>query len=245
MVVAFRDITDALKMREERAKASKLDSLGLLAGGIAHDFNNILMAVMGNVSMARATMPAGPAMRALDEAQQACVRARQLTWQLLTFSRGGAPVKKTMAIPAHPQGIGRPRASRIQRELYLRDRAGALVGVGRRRAARAGVHQHDDQRAAGDAPRRRDPHLRREHRRAGRAGAARTGVPTPGAPSGLPSPTRASAFRKRTSAGFSIRISARSRKAAVSVSPRRTPSSRTTAVPSPWSRSPGTAPRCG
>ena len=99
MVVAFRDITDALKMREERAKASKLDSLGLLAGGIAHDFNNILMAVMGNVSMARATMPAGPAMRALDQAQQACVRARQLTWQLLTFSRGGAPVKKTMAIP--------------------------------------------------------------------------------------------------------------------------------------------------
>jgi PAS domain S-box-containing protein len=99
MVVAFRDITDALKMREERAKASKLDSLGLLAGGIAHDFNNILMAVMGNVSMARATVPSGPAMRALDQAQQACVRARQLTWQLLTFSRGGAPVKKTIAIP--------------------------------------------------------------------------------------------------------------------------------------------------
>jgi PAS domain S-box-containing protein len=99
MVVAFRDITDALKMREERAKASKLDSLGLLAGGIAHDFNNILMAIMGNVSMARVTMPSGPSMRALDEAQQACLRARQLTWQLLTFSRGGAPVKKTTAIP--------------------------------------------------------------------------------------------------------------------------------------------------
>ena len=59
MVVAFRDITDALKAQEERAKANKLASLGLLAGGIAHDFNNILMAVMGNVSMARATMPAG------------------------------------------------------------------------------------------------------------------------------------------------------------------------------------------
>jgi PAS domain S-box-containing protein len=99
MVVAFRDITDALKMREERAKASKLDSLGLLAGGIAHDFNNILMAIMGNVSMARVTTPKGPALRSLDEAQQACLRARQLTWQLLTFSRGGAPVKKTTAIP--------------------------------------------------------------------------------------------------------------------------------------------------
>ena len=99
MVVAFRDITDALKMREERAKASRLDSLGLLAGGIAHDFNNILMAVMGNVSMARVAVRPGPAMRALDEAQQACLRARQLTWQLLTFSRGGAPVKKHTAIP--------------------------------------------------------------------------------------------------------------------------------------------------
>jgi PAS domain S-box-containing protein len=99
MVVAFRDITEALKMREERAKASKLDSLGLLAGGIAHDFNNILMAIMGNVSMARVTTPVGPAIRALDEAHQACLRARQLTWQLLTFSRGGVPVKKTLTLP--------------------------------------------------------------------------------------------------------------------------------------------------
>ncbi len=56
MVVAFRDITEALKMQEERARASRVASLGLLAGGIAHDFNNILMAVMGNVSMARATI---------------------------------------------------------------------------------------------------------------------------------------------------------------------------------------------
>ena len=53
MVVAFRDISDALKAQEERARAGKLASLGLLAGGIAHDFNNILMAIMGNVSMAR------------------------------------------------------------------------------------------------------------------------------------------------------------------------------------------------
>ena len=99
VVVAFRDLSDALKAQEERAKASRVASLGLLAGGIAHDFNNILMAIMGNVSVARATTPAGTATRALDEAQQACVRARQLTWQLLTFSRGGVPVKKTMALP--------------------------------------------------------------------------------------------------------------------------------------------------
>jgi PAS domain S-box-containing protein len=98
MVVAFRDITDALKAQAEQATASKVASLGLLAGGIAHDFNNILMAIMGNVSMARVKIPRGPATRALDEAQQACTRARQLTWQLLTFSRGGVPVKKRITI---------------------------------------------------------------------------------------------------------------------------------------------------
>jgi PAS domain S-box-containing protein len=100
MVLAFRDISDSLRIQEERAKASKLASLGLLAGGIAHDFNNILMSVMGNVSMARAAMPrpAGMSGTWLAEAEQACVRARQLTWQLLTFSKGGVPARKTIAI---------------------------------------------------------------------------------------------------------------------------------------------------
>ena len=100
MVLAFRDISDALRMQAERARADKLASLGLLAGGIAHDFNNILMAVMGNVSMARATLPGtGDAVAALAQAEQACVRARHLTWNLLTFSKGGAPDKKTITLP--------------------------------------------------------------------------------------------------------------------------------------------------
>ena len=99
VVLAFRDITDALRIQEERAKASKLASLGLLAGGMARDFNNILMAVMGNVSMARAIMPRTPSSTDwLAEAEQACVRARRLTWQLLTFSKGGVPMRKTVAI---------------------------------------------------------------------------------------------------------------------------------------------------
>jgi PAS domain S-box-containing protein len=99
MVLAFRDITDALRIQEERAKAGKLASLGLLAGGIAHDFNNILTGIMGNISLARATTPrARAAGTALAEAEQACVRARQLTWQLLTFSKGGVPARKTVAV---------------------------------------------------------------------------------------------------------------------------------------------------
>jgi PAS domain S-box-containing protein len=98
MVLAFRDISDSLRIQEERAKASKLASLGLLAGGIAHDFNNILMSVMGNLSMARAASRSGMSGNWLAEAEQACVRARQLTWQLLTFSKGGVPARKTIAI---------------------------------------------------------------------------------------------------------------------------------------------------
>ena len=97
MVLAFRDITDALRVQEQRANAGRLASLGLLAGGIAHDFNNILMAVMGNISMVRSATPQGAAASAaLAEAEQACVRARQITWQLLTFSKGGVPVRKTV-----------------------------------------------------------------------------------------------------------------------------------------------------
>jgi PAS domain S-box-containing protein len=100
MVVAFRDVTEALKMREERANANRVASLGLLAGGISHDFNNILMSVMGNISIARARSAGGDVRAdALAEAERACGRARQLIWQLLTFSRGGVPVKKTLALP--------------------------------------------------------------------------------------------------------------------------------------------------
>ncbi len=95
-VVVFRDVTERQRLLEEQMKSSKLESVGLLAGGIAHDFNNILTAIMGNLSLAQ--MEAGttgelPAV--LREAELACGRARDLTQQLLTFSKGGAPVRQT------------------------------------------------------------------------------------------------------------------------------------------------------
>jgi PAS domain S-box-containing protein len=100
MVLAFRDISDALRVQAEHAKASKIESLGLLAGGIAHDFNNILMRIMGSISMARVCGADTPAaQRALAEAEESCVRARHLTWHLLTFAKGGVPVKETVALP--------------------------------------------------------------------------------------------------------------------------------------------------
>jgi len=98
-VLVFRDITEQQHMLNEVLKAEKLESVGILAGGIAHDFNNILTAVAGNISLAR--MTAGnqdKVLKRLSDAEKAVSRARDLTQQLLTFSRGGAPVKKTTSI---------------------------------------------------------------------------------------------------------------------------------------------------
>jgi PAS domain S-box-containing protein len=98
-VVVFRDITEKRKMEQELLKAQQLESIGVLAGGIAHDFNNLLTAILGNISLAKILAPKGEKIHMkLIEAENASMRARDLTQQLLTFSRGGAPVKKTARI---------------------------------------------------------------------------------------------------------------------------------------------------
>ncbi|HEY3275539.1 MAG TPA: ATP-binding protein [Syntrophorhabdaceae bacterium] len=95
----LRDIGDRRRLEEELFKASKLESLGILAGGIAHDFNNIMTAIMGNISLAKmTTKPDDPSFKRLAGAEQAVNRAKDLTQQLLTFSKGGAPIKRTTGI---------------------------------------------------------------------------------------------------------------------------------------------------
>jgi two-component system cell cycle sensor histidine kinase/response regulator CckA len=99
IVLVFRDVTEKLKMEEEVQKARKLESVGILAGGIAHDFNNILAAILGNINLALSeTPPHEPIHTLLSEAENASLRAKDLTQQLLTFSKGGEPVRKTAAI---------------------------------------------------------------------------------------------------------------------------------------------------
>jgi signal transduction histidine kinase/CheY-like chemotaxis protein len=94
-----RNITEQRRLEEELQKTQKLESLGVLAGGIAHDFNNLLTGILGNISMARKTIdPLSKAVRRLDEAEKAVARSQDLVEQLMTFSRGGAPVKKTASI---------------------------------------------------------------------------------------------------------------------------------------------------
>ena len=94
VVLVFRDITGQERIEKELMKMEKLKSLGVLAGGIAHDFNNFLTGIIGNLSLAKLDVqPGHPLVRPLDEMEKAALRAKELTQQLLTFSKGGEPVK--------------------------------------------------------------------------------------------------------------------------------------------------------
>jgi PAS domain S-box-containing protein len=93
-----RDITELKTLESERLKIEKLESIGILAGGIAHDFNNILTGIMGNISFAKVLIDSDhKSYTALAEAEKAAVRAGELANQLLTFARGGEPIKKVVS----------------------------------------------------------------------------------------------------------------------------------------------------
>jgi PAS domain S-box-containing protein len=99
VVLVFRDITDQKLMEEELLKVKKLESLGVLAGGIAHDFNNILVSILGNINLATYNLdPDNKIFHLLKKAEKASLRAKDLTMQLLTFSKGGDPVKETASV---------------------------------------------------------------------------------------------------------------------------------------------------
>ncbi|MBI5558660.1 MAG: PAS domain S-box protein [Deltaproteobacteria bacterium] len=98
-IIVFRDITQEKKIEEEIIKSTRLDSLGLLAGGIAHDFNNMLTAIMGNVSVAKMLVRPGEKVHDLLAAsEKSSARAKHLTQQLLTFAKGGVPLKRLLAM---------------------------------------------------------------------------------------------------------------------------------------------------
>jgi len=99
VVLVFRDVTRQRRLEEEIQKAARIESLGTLAGGIAHDFNNILTSIIGNISLARIMVDGQPRLLdILQEAEKAGFRARDLTQQLLTFARGGSPVKEKTSL---------------------------------------------------------------------------------------------------------------------------------------------------
>lgn len=101
VVVVFRDVTHERKMEEELLKIKKLESVGVLAGGIAHDFNNILTAILGNIDLIGYHINADDekTVSLLANANKAARRAIKLTGQLLTFAKGGEPIRETASLP--------------------------------------------------------------------------------------------------------------------------------------------------
>jgi PAS domain S-box-containing protein len=99
LIGTIQDITERKRTEEALLKTQKLESLGVLAGGIAHDFNNLLGGIFGYLEMARMTCEtSSKAADYLDKALRTFSRAKDLTQQLLTFSKGGDPIRKTGSI---------------------------------------------------------------------------------------------------------------------------------------------------
>ncbi len=98
-VTVFQDISEKQKTERELLKAEKLESLGVLAGGIAHDFNNILSAIISNIQLALMKLEKNQDIKSyLLNTVETTRKASDLTKQLLTFSKGGAPVRKDASL---------------------------------------------------------------------------------------------------------------------------------------------------
>jgi len=102
VVLVFRDITELKKLEEELLKVQKLESIGVLAGGVAHDFNNLLTSIMGNISLSSLPdISDEKVKRSLFQALKACHKAKDLSTQLLTFSKGGAVENRSVVSLEH------------------------------------------------------------------------------------------------------------------------------------------------
>ncbi len=110
--VAMTDITERKRAEADRLILNKLESTGILAGGIAHDFNNLLTVVLLDLELAQALIPPGEELaRLLEEAKKASLTASSLTQQLITFAKGGAPVRKPTRLSGVIQESVRPALS--------------------------------------------------------------------------------------------------------------------------------------
>ncbi len=123
-VLVIRDVTVRQRFEEELQRGSRLEAIGILAGGIAHDFNNILTAIMGNITLALLdAQTLTKTEHYLHDAERAALRARDLTQQLLTFAKGGDPVRSAVLLPEIVTEVSRfaLHGSRVKCEYDLAD----------------------------------------------------------------------------------------------------------------------------
>lgn len=99
-VMIIDDVTELKKMKEHIINSSKLESLGIFAGGIAHDINNFFTGMLGCIALGKKSLTDAEsgALKYLDDAESTALKARGLAEQLLTFSKGGEPVKRIISV---------------------------------------------------------------------------------------------------------------------------------------------------
>ena len=95
------EISKPIEAEDELQRTRQLESIAALSGGIAHDYNNLLTAIIGNVSLIQSYVdPQDIIYKLLNEVNEAAIVAKSLTQKLITFSRGGAPLKETTDMAA-------------------------------------------------------------------------------------------------------------------------------------------------
>ncbi len=132
-IINLRDITEEKKMKAQLQQAMKMEAIGTLSGGIAHEFNNILAIILGNTELAVESVPEwSPARHHLEETRSACLRARDVVRQLLSFSRKSEVKKTAVAMaPLVKESLRLLRASipsLIEIRTRIDDDAGAVLG---------------------------------------------------------------------------------------------------------------------
>ena len=128
-VLVFHDITNQLRVEEELMRADKMESLGVMAGGIAHDFNNVLAGILLKTQLAERALRKGQdPNKFLTSIEEATQRAAGLNQQLLTFAKGGAPIKRTtsIAVLVKESAIFALRGSKVGHDFQIPDHLWAV-----------------------------------------------------------------------------------------------------------------------
>ncbi len=98
VVLVFRDVTEKRKLEKELAKMEKFEAIGRLAGGIAHDFNNLLTGILGYIEILKLKIQEEDVKEKIDKLIDALLRAKDLAYRLLTFSKKRNPIKEIVDV---------------------------------------------------------------------------------------------------------------------------------------------------